>query len=74
MDFLLQINEIVQGPIKDLLIRFGSGTPQLPYIDLAPRVTLPENVTIGDIGSSFGENTSSAGDVLSQLSSGDDAQ
>ena len=45
MDFLLQINEFVSGPIKDLLIHFSNGLPEinLPQLSMpAP----PENVSV----------------------------
>lgn len=45
MDFLLQINDIVSGPIKDLMVHFYTGQPEinLPQINMpAP----PENVSV----------------------------
>ncbi|ACR18324.1 hypothetical protein I6J22_09055 [Corynebacterium kroppenstedtii] len=45
MDFLLQINDIVSGPIKDLMVHFSTGQPEinLPQINMpAP----PENVSV----------------------------
>lgn len=72
MDVLLQINEIVSGPIKDLLVHISGGSfpdIKLPNISL-PEVSLPElppmssptypeevNVEVG--GSSFGDLGSS---------------
>ena len=72
MDVLLQINEIVSGPIKDLLVHISGGNfPEikLPNISL-PEVNLPElppmssptypeevNLEVG--GSSFGDLGSS---------------
>lgn len=72
MDVLLQINEIVSGPIKDLLVHISGGSfpdIKLPNISL-PEVNLPElppmssptypeevNVEVG--GSSFGDLGSS---------------
>lgn len=45
MDLLIQINEIVSGPIKDLLLKLSLGLPEvnLPQLSLpAP----PENVSV----------------------------
>ena len=76
MAVLLQINEIVAGPIKDLLVHISGGNfPEikLPNISL-PEVNLPElppmssptypeevNLEVG--GSSFGDLGSSIGDL-----------
>ncbi|WKK60642.1 hypothetical protein QYQ98_06155 [Corynebacterium sp. P3-F1] len=45
MDLLIQINEIVSGPIKDLLLKLSLGLPEvnLPQISLPAR---PENVSV----------------------------
>lgn len=44
LDFLVQINHIVQGPIQDLLVHASAGLPKLPALP-----DLPQNVTFGDI-------------------------
>lgn len=85
MDFLLKINEFVQGPIGDLLVQLRTGgiqfppMPALPDITLTPQLTLPENIQVGDLGSTFGDFSPaelSSGDngssnFLSELSTGD---
>ncbi|MCH6197094.1 hypothetical protein MHT86_06240 [Corynebacterium mastitidis] len=89
MDFLLQIQEFVEGPIGDLLVQLRTGgiqfpeLPALPNISLTPQLTLPENIEVGDLGSTFGDfspadmssgdnqlSTDFLGD-FSELSSGD---
>lgn len=64
MDFLLQINEIVNSPIKDLLVSLG-GNP-IEITTPAPVVLDPQfgDLTVGDLnlGSSFGDLGSTAGD------------
>lgn len=55
MNLLLQIQEIVGAPIKDLLLQIQGG---LPSVTLPPvNITTPENVTFGDanLGSTFGD-------------------
>lgn len=81
MDFLLQIQEFVEGPIGDLLVQLRTGgiqfpeLPALPNISLTPQLTLPENIEVGDLGSTFGDfspaDMSSGDNGSSQLSSGD---
>ena len=61
MNILLQIQEIVGAPIKDLLLQIQGG---LPSVTLPPvNITTPENVTFGDanLGSSnFGNGLGSS--------------
>ena len=81
MDFLLQIQEFAEGPIGDLLVQLRTGgiqfpeLPALPNISLTPQLTLPENIQVGDLGSTFGDfspaDMSSGDNGSSQLSSGD---
>lgn len=81
MDFLLQIQEFVEGPIGDLLVQLRTGgiqfpeLPALPNISLTPQLTLPENIEVGDLGSTFGDfspaDMSSGDNGSSELSSGD---
>ncbi|MEK0372005.1 hypothetical protein [Corynebacterium mastitidis] len=85
MDFLLQIQEFVEGPIGDLLVQLRTGgiqfpeLPALPNISLTPQLTLPETIEVGDLGSTFGDfspadmssGDNGSSDFLSELSSGD---
>ncbi|MBZ8177093.1 hypothetical protein GP475_04960 [Corynebacterium poyangense] len=53
MDFLLQIQEIVGGPIKDLLVHLTTAAPQINVATPPPvNVTAPEHL---DLGSTFGD-------------------
>ncbi|GGG80263.1 hypothetical protein [Corynebacterium pelargi] len=54
MDLLLQIQQIVDAPIKDLLIQLQTS---LPDVDLSNLFTIngPENVGDLNFGSSFGD-------------------
>ncbi|MCZ9296037.1 hypothetical protein [Corynebacterium yonathiae] len=67
MDVLLQINEIVSGPIKDLLVQISGGNfpeiklPEVNLPELPPlsSPTYPEEVNLEVGGSSFGDLGSS---------------
>lgn len=52
MSFILQIQEIVDGPIKDLYLQVAGSGPLISFPPLPP-----VNIQIGDIplGSSFGD-------------------
>ncbi|AZA08470.1 hypothetical protein [Corynebacterium pseudopelargi] len=52
MDFLLQIQQIVDAPIKDLLVQLQTS---LPDVDLSNLFTINGPETVGDLnfGSSF---------------------
>lgn len=68
MDFLLQINEITQGPIKDLLVEFNNVGLPAPAAAPAPEaptfnVNFPEQV--GDFAPHFQITT---GDINMPLS------
>ena len=54
MDFLLQIQQIVDAPIKDLLVQLQTS---LPDVDLSNLFTINGPETVGDVdfGSSFGD-------------------
>ena len=75
MDVLLQINEIVSGPIKDLLVQISGGNfpeiklPEVNLPELPPMSspTYPEEVSLEVGGSSFGDLGSS--DFLNETGS-----
>jgi hypothetical protein len=67
VDLLLQINEIVSGPIKDLLVEVSGGNfpdiklPEINFPEVPPlsSPTYPENISLEIGGSSF-ENLGSS--------------
>ena len=65
MDVLLQINEIVSGPIKDFLFQASGGgapqinAPELPELPPLSSPTLPQDVNVEVGGSTFGDLGSS---------------
>ena len=76
MNILLQIQEIVGAPIKDLLLQIQGG---LPSVTLPPvNITAPETVTFGDanlgssnfgngLGSTFGDANLGSSNFLNGL-------
>ena len=78
MNILLQIQEIVGAPIKDLLLQIQGGLPSvtLPPVNVtlpSVNVTAPENVTFGDanLGSSFGDANLGSSNFLNGVAAGD---
>ncbi|AWB84544.1 hypothetical protein [Corynebacterium liangguodongii] len=72
MSLILQIQEIVQGPIKDLYLEWIHG-PLFPPAPALPPINVqigPESIgdiaptsSVGDLGSSFGDMGSSFGNL-----------
>ena len=79
MDVLLQINEIVSGPIKDLLVHISGGSfpdiklpntslPEVSLPELPPMSspTYPEEVNLEVGGSSFGDLGTGSSDFFNE--------
>ncbi|AZA10673.1 hypothetical protein [Corynebacterium gerontici] len=69
MDLLVQIQQIVDAPIKDLLVQLHTA---LPDVDLSNLFTINGPETVGDVnfGSSFGDANLGSSEFLNETNFG----